>query len=894
MTDYFPPEVPYGDDQSTAPASPMSTVVPHSREAEEAVVGAVLINSEAYYDVAQFLAADDFYIHRNKWIWESFARLHEQRIPVDLLTLSEELERAGQLAEIGGSAYLTSLINQVPTSLNAEAYGRIVEENSIRRKMITAANQIASLAFKGSTIENVMNEAEKAVFNVSEKRLKHDLQPIRTILSSYYDRIDDLSKRPDDFHGVPTGFYDLDKLLGGLQPSDLLIIAGRPGQGKTGFLLSIARNAALIHKKHVAIFSLEMSNEQVVQRLIAMETGIDSQRLRTGKLLENEWPLFTHAIEVFSDTHIYLDDTPAITPLQLRTKCRRLHMEFGVDLILVDYLQLMGGDSRNDNRVQEVSHISRSLKVLARELNVPVLAAAQLSRAVEQRTDKRPVLSDLRESGCLVGDTLVTLDDGRNIPIRELVGKSKFNIWALNQATLKLESITVSHAFCTGIKPIFKMKTRLGRKIRATSNHQFLSIHGWRRLDELKTGDYLALPRLFPSVHNKQTMSDAELALLGHLIGDGCTLPSHVIQYTTREKNLADTVVKLATEVFGEEVNPRISPERQWYQVYLASTRHHTHRVHSAVTDWLEELQAFGLRSYEKRIPTQVFEQSEHAIGIFLRHLWATDGSVQLVKGKKTRPMAYYATSSPQLANDVQSLLLKLSIIGVLRRVPQIGKGRDQYNVTVTGKSDLEMFIQKIGAVGNYKKGRLEEIKKYHDQQDANTNRDVIPNSIWRMHVVPAMQKIEMTTRQMQTAIETQYCGTGLYKQNVSRERAGRVANVVQSQELANLAQSDIYWDSVISIEPDGEEAVYDLTVPEHHNFIANNIIVHNSLEQDSDIVMFIYRPDQYEKDSDKQNIAQILISKHRNGPVGAVELIFRSTLAKFENAATKMFRPNE
>ena len=400
MTDFQPLE------ESTAPASPG---VPHSREAEEAVVGAVLINPEVYYDIAQFLAADDFYIHRNKWIWEAFIRLHEARTPVDLLTLSEELERAGQLAEIGGSAYLTSLINQVPTSLNAEAYGRIVEENSVRRKMITAANQIASLAYKGDTIDQVMGEAEKAVFNVSERRLRHDLQPIRTVLSTYYDRIDDLSKRPEDFHGVPTGFYDLDKMLNGLQPSDLLIVAGRPGQGKTGFLLSIAKNAGLTHKKHVAIFSLEMSNDQVVQRLIAQETGIDSQRLRTGKLLENEWPLFTHAIEVFSDTHIYLDDTPAITPLQLRTKCRRLHMEFGIDLIIVDYLQLMGGDTRNDNRVQEVSHISRSLKVLARELNAPVLTAAQLSRAVEQRTDKRPVLSDLRESGSLEQDADIVM-----------------------------------------------------------------------------------------------------------------------------------------------------------------------------------------------------------------------------------------------------------------------------------------------------------------------------------------------------------------------------------------------------------------------------------------------------------------------------------------------------
>src|SRR6185436_10881996 len=384
MTDYLPSE------EVSAPAT--STVVPHSREAEEAVVGAVFINSEVYYDVAQFLSADDFYIHRHRWIWEAFTSLHEQRIPIDLLTVSDELDRRGQLSEVGGPAYLTSLVNQVPSSLNAESYGRIVEGHSIRRKMINAANQIAAVAYNERTnVDDVMDEAEKAVFN------------------EYYDRIDDLAKRPEEFFGVPTGVIDLDKMLTGLQPSDLLIIAGRPGQGKTGFLLSVAKNAALTHKKHVAIFSLEMSNEQVVQRLIAQETGIDSQRLRTGKLLENEWPLFTHSIEVFSDTHVYLDDTPAITPLQLRTKCRRLHMEFGLDLVIIDYLQLMGGDTRNDNRVQEVSYISRNLKILARELDVPVLAAAQLSRAVEQRSDKRPVLSDLRESGSLEQDADIVM-----------------------------------------------------------------------------------------------------------------------------------------------------------------------------------------------------------------------------------------------------------------------------------------------------------------------------------------------------------------------------------------------------------------------------------------------------------------------------------------------------
>lgn len=383
---------------------------PHSRESEEAVLGAVLINPESYYEVAQFLEPDDFYIVRNRWIWEAFTRLHESRMPIDFLTVCEQLEQHNQLSEAGGEAYIMSLINQTPTSLHAEAYGRIVEENAIRRRMLASANELAKLAYnQEQSVEGILDEAEKNIFGLSERRIRHDLQPIQRVLSEVYDRIDQLSRRDDEIYGVPTGLIDLDRLLGGLQKSDLLIVAGRPGSGKTGFLLSVAKNAAQKHKKHVAMFSLEMSNEQLVQRLIAQETGIDTQRLRTGKLTEEDWPLFTHAIEVLGDTTVFLDDTPAITPLQLRTKCRRLHLEYQLDLVIVDYLQLMSGDTRTDNRVQEVSYISRYLKVLARELNVPVLAAAQLSRAVEQRADKKPVLSDLRESGSLEQDADIVM-----------------------------------------------------------------------------------------------------------------------------------------------------------------------------------------------------------------------------------------------------------------------------------------------------------------------------------------------------------------------------------------------------------------------------------------------------------------------------------------------------
>ncbi|HOV06638.1 MAG TPA: replicative DNA helicase [Anaerolineaceae bacterium] len=398
----FPP---YDEDATTTIQSQ-----PNSREAEEAVLGSVLINPDSYFEISQIIKADDFYIIRNQWIWDSYVRLHEKRIPIDILTVSEDLEEHAQLSEIGGQAYLVALVNQTPTSLHAEAYAQIVEQTSIRRKMLAAANEMARLAYdEGKEVRTILDEAEKSVFGLSSRRVRHDLEPIHDVVGEYYDHLDELSKRDDEIVGVPTGLADLDHLLGGLQKSDLIIVAGRPGSGKTGFLLSVAKNAAQKEHKNVAMFSMEMSNQQLVQRLIAQETNIDSHRLRMGKLRDDEWNVFVQAMGVLGDTKIWLDDTPAITPLALRTKCRRLHMEYNLDLILVDYLQLMGSDSRNENRVQEVSYISRSLKVLARELDVPVLAAAQLSRAVEHREDKRPMLSDLRESGSLEQDADIVM-----------------------------------------------------------------------------------------------------------------------------------------------------------------------------------------------------------------------------------------------------------------------------------------------------------------------------------------------------------------------------------------------------------------------------------------------------------------------------------------------------
>ncbi len=384
-------------------------MVPHSLEAEEAVLGSLLIDPEAIFQVATFLKADDFYVQKHAWIYEVILTLHERREPVDFLTLCDELDRREQLEEVGGAATITNLINSVPSAIHAEAYGHIVEQSAIRRRLINAASQIAQLAYQeAENIDDTVDRAEQALFAVSERRVTRDLTPIRQVIGDYASRLEYLYAHQDESFGVPTGFIDLDKLLGGLQRSDLIFIAARPSVGKTSLALSVARNAAR-RGKHVAIFSLEMSAEQVVQRLVAAETGIDSQRLRLGTLKDDEWELFHQATGKLAELPIFIDDTPSITALQLRTKARRLDSEHGIDLIVIDYLQLMVGDSHTDNRVQEVSYISRSLKGLARELNVPLISCSQLSRAVEQRTDKKPVLADLRESGSLEQDADVVM-----------------------------------------------------------------------------------------------------------------------------------------------------------------------------------------------------------------------------------------------------------------------------------------------------------------------------------------------------------------------------------------------------------------------------------------------------------------------------------------------------
>lgn len=389
---------------------PEVKVPPHNEEAETCVLGSIMIDKDAIANVAEFLRPEHFYDPNNASIYQAVLELYEERQPIDIVTLKEKLKAKKLLTKVGGSGYLTELINAVPTAAHVEQYAKIVKDDYIKRELITQAGSIAKAAFdEGKEVADVLDKAEQAIFNLSQKHLRQGFIPVKDALAESFDRLDELHKQVGGLRGVPTGFKDLDGTLAGMQNSNLLILAARPGIGKTALALNIAQHVTVKEALPVGFFSLEMSKEELVDRLLVTQADIDAWRLKTGRLDEEDFSKLSEAMGILAEAPLYIDDTPALSVLEMRTKARRLMAEHNLRLLIVDYLQLMKSVRERENRVQEVSEISRGLKNLARELKIPVLAVSQLSRAVEQRGRKRPQLADLRESGAIEQDADVVM-----------------------------------------------------------------------------------------------------------------------------------------------------------------------------------------------------------------------------------------------------------------------------------------------------------------------------------------------------------------------------------------------------------------------------------------------------------------------------------------------------
>ena len=389
----------------------LGKVPPHDVEAEQAVLGSMLTDKDAVISAIEVLKEDDFYRTDNKSIYEAILNLYNRAEPIDIITVKAELESLGKFEQVGGLEYLASLPDKVPTTANAMKYIKIVEEKSTLRNLIKTANEIIELGYDPTEdVSDIMEGAEKKIFNIMQNNDKKSYAPIKDILVESFTQLEELYNRKQHITGVPSGFTELDYKTAGFHGSDLVLIAARPAMGKSAFALNIATNAAVRANVPVAIFSLEMSKEQMVNRILCSEAMVDSNKVRTGKLEEDDWTKLAGSIGPLSDAEIYIDDTPGISVMEIRAKCRKLKLEKNIGMVVIDYLQLVqGSNKRNGSREQEISEISRSLKILAKELNVPVIALSQLSRAVEQRPDHRPMLSDLRESGAIEQDADIVM-----------------------------------------------------------------------------------------------------------------------------------------------------------------------------------------------------------------------------------------------------------------------------------------------------------------------------------------------------------------------------------------------------------------------------------------------------------------------------------------------------
>ena len=383
---------------------------PHNLESEQCVIGSIIVEEQTLVPVAEILDREDFYIDAHKVIYDSMIELGNERKPIDMITLTNRLKEKGYLDQVGGVTYLTSITNMIPTTSNVKVYAEIVKKNSTLRKLIKASNDIISMGYEASdSLDDILNVAEKKIFDISQDRMGQDFKPISEVLTSVTAMIEEVYSKGSDITGLDTGFIDLNKKLGGFHKSDLILIAARPGMGKTAFALNLVANAAIRSKSSVAVFSLEMSKEQLVQRLLSSQSNVALNNISKGKIADDEWKKLTDAMTVLSSSDIFIDDTPGIKVSEIRSKCRKLKMEKGLDMIMIDYLQLMEADGRADNRQQEVSKISRSLKILAKEMNCPVIALSQLSRNTESGKDHMPKLSDLRDSGAIEQDADIVM-----------------------------------------------------------------------------------------------------------------------------------------------------------------------------------------------------------------------------------------------------------------------------------------------------------------------------------------------------------------------------------------------------------------------------------------------------------------------------------------------------
>ncbi|WP_276821812.1 replicative DNA helicase [Mycolicibacterium mageritense] len=645
--------------------------------------------------------------------------------------------------------------------------------------------------------------------------------------------------------------------------------------------LDFMRSCSIKHRMASVIFSLEMSKSEIVMRLLSAEAKIKLGDMRSGRMSDDDWTKLARRMSEISEAPLYIDDSPNLTMMEIRAKGRRLAQKADLRLVVVDYMQLMSSGKKYESRQQEVSDFSRSLKLMAKELDVPVVAISQLNRGPEQRTDKRPQVSDLRESGCLTANTrILRADNGAEVTFGELMATGERPlVWSLDERK-RMVARPMTNVFYSGHKEVFKLRLASGREVEATANHPFLTVDGWVPLGELNIGDRLATPRRVPEPVQTERMHDSEVVMLAHMIGDGSCVKRQPIRYASiDEANLA--AVKISAAYFG------VTPVRDEYAAARVTTMRLpapyrlTHGKRNPIAEWLDKLGLFGKRSYEKFVPKEVFALPNDQVALFLKHLWATDGSV------RWEPVAgqgkiYYATTSRRLADDVTQLLLRVGVYARIKRTKKAGY-RECWHVCIDRAENQKRFLTHVGVYG-VRGEKAREVLQELEKRTRRPGSDTVPHEVWNT-VRTVMQARQWTNRDLTLAANVTV-SEGRWKHDPGRSTLHRVAAALDDRELHDLATNDVFWDKIVEITSIGEQDVYDGTVSGTHNFVANLVNLHNSLEQDADMVMLLHRPDAFDREDPRGGEADIILGKHRNGPTATITVAHQLHLSRFTNMA--------
>jgi replicative DNA helicase len=678
--------------------------------------------------------------------------------------------------------------------------------------------------------------------------------------------------------------------------ADHLYLASRamiPTHNSTASM-DFARNAAIRANHASAIFSLEMSKVEIVMRLLSAEARVPLHVLRSGQLSDDDWTKLARCMGEISEAPLFVDDTPNMNLMEIRAKSRRLKQRHDLKMIVVDYLQLMSSPKRTESRQQEVAELSRGLKLLAKEIECPVIAVSQLNRGPEQRTDKRPQLSDLRESGCLTAGTrVIRADDNSEITLGELlaVGDRSIPVWALDEK-LRYTPRTMTHAFPSGTREVFRLTLGSGKQIEATSNHPFLTFDGWIPLAELVAGARIATPRHIPAPLNTRPWARAEVVLLAHLLGGGSFGAREPIRYAScAEENLG--AVTRAAGHFGVGAVRDDAAAAGVTTLRLPTPPRLARDRRNPIAEWLDGLGLFGPRSHERFVPGRVFSLPKEQVTQFLRHLWAADGSVT-VGGSGRDGRVRLRSTSGRMLEDVSRLLLRYGISARLCTVPVPGR-RPRYTLDIPGRDDQLRFLREIGVHGERAAGCARLLAAI-EAADGNAKVDTVPSEVWgrvrelltepstgrRGHAASRADRAPAASDPPSTPLR----GATLLKRSPGRASLAEVAEVLDTADLDLHATNDVFWDEVRSVESLGEREVYDATVLGVHNFIANGIAVHNSIEQDADVVILLHRDDYYDKESPRAGEADFIVAKHRNGPTDTVTVAAQLHLSRFVDMA--------